>query len=62
MSGPAIAQTLKSKTYQTSLPTTAHLDLLAAGDISDPFIKDNYPTVKWVSDCTFLYSLNFKVT
>lgn len=60
--GPSITEDKKSKIYSTSIPTTVHLDLLAAGDIPDPFIKENYPTVKWVSDCDYLYSTNFNIS
>jgi hypothetical protein len=45
ISGPSESDSLKNKIYQTSVPTTVHLDLLTAGDIPDPFIKDNYPKV-----------------
>lgn len=61
LGGPSVTEEKKNKVYSTSIPTTVHLDLLAAGDIPDPFVKENYPTVKWVSDCDYLYSTEFTV-
>jgi beta-mannosidase len=61
LEGPENISPLKAKVYKTSIPTTVHLDLLAAKDIPDPFIKENYPGVKWISDCTARYALNFSV-
>lgn len=60
--GPTIDEEKKTKIYKTSIPTTVHLDLLAANDIPDPFLKENYPTVKWVSDCDYLYTTNFTIS
>lgn len=62
LGGPTITEEKKSKVYSTSIPTTVHLDLLAAGDIPDPFVEENYPTVKWVSDCDYLYSTTFNIS
>ena len=61
MDGPVTAAGVKSKTYDTSIPTTVHLDLLTAKDIPDPFLLDNYPKVEWVSKLTVKYTLNFGV-
>ena len=38
-----------------------HLDLIKAGDIPDPFLKNNYPSVKWVSECSVSYKTTFTV-
>jgi len=61
VNGPTQASQYINKDYQCSLPTVIHLELLKAGDIPDPFLKDYYPTVKWVSDCTVKFSTNFTI-
>lgn len=61
LKGPGLTQERKDKIFKTSIPTTVHLDLLEAAEIPDPFLKENYPTVKWVSDCDYIYSTNFSV-
>jgi hypothetical protein len=62
VSGPANIDKIRTKTYPTSIPTTLHLVLQAAGDIPDPFVKENYPTLKYLSDCNINFSVNFTVT
>jgi len=62
ISGPPNIDKIREKTYPTSIPTTLHLVLQAAGDIPDPFVKENYPTLKYLSDCNILFSVNFTVT
>ena len=61
LSGPANINPIKDKTYPTSIPTTLHLVLQNAGDIPDPFLKENYPTLKYLSDCNVRFATNFTV-
>ena len=60
-SGPSNIDRIKDKSYPTSIPTTLHLVLQAAGDIPDPFLKENYPTLKYLSDCNIQFAANFTV-
>ncbi|KAK2807941.1 hypothetical protein FQN50_005183 [Emmonsiellopsis sp. PD_5] len=43
------------------LPTTIHLDLLANGEIPDPFIGKNEELVQWVGEKTWIYETSFAV-
>jgi beta-mannosidase len=61
LSGPNNIDKIKDKIYQVSIPTTLHLVLQDAGDIPNPFLKENYPTLKYVSDCNIAFSVNFTV-
>jgi hypothetical protein len=61
LSGPNNIDKIREKTYPTSIPTTLHLVLENAGDIPNPFLKENYPTLKYVSDCSVKFSVNFTV-
>lgn len=61
VSGPPNIDPIKQKTYPTSIPTTLHLVLQNAGDIPDPFLKENYPTLKYLSDCNIKFAVNFTV-
>lgn len=61
LSGPPNINPIKDKTYPTSIPTTLHLVLQNAGDIPDPFLKENYPTLKYLSDCNVRFATNFTV-
>ena len=45
--------------FTTNLPSTIHLDLLKHKKIEDPFYRNNYPNVQWVSSCTVKYSKKF---
>lgn len=49
LEGPAEADKLRGKTFETSLPTNVHLDLEKGGAITNPLLENNYPQVKWVS-------------
>ena len=60
--GSSQASSITGKTYQTSVPTVVHLDLLAANDIPDPFVGENYAKVKWVSDLNVKYATKFTVS
>jgi beta-galactosidase/beta-glucuronidase len=62
LSGSTNIDKLKQKTYPTSIPTTAHLVLQAANDIPDPFLKENYPTLKYVSEINVLFATNFTIS
>jgi beta-mannosidase len=61
LAGPSNIDKIRDKTYPTSIPTTLHLVLQNAGDIPDPFVKENYPTLKYLSDCNIRFSVNFTV-
>lgn len=61
LSGPPNINPIKDKSYPTSIPTTLHLVLQNAGDIPDPFLKENYPTLKYLSDCNVRFATNFTV-
>lgn len=42
-----------------SLPTDVHLELLASGRISHPFLADNEDKVQWVGEESWLFRLEF---
>jgi beta-mannosidase len=62
LGGPTQSDSFKGKSYETSVPTNVHLDLERAGVISNPLLENNYPKVKWVSECNFSYSTNFTIS
>ena len=52
---------LQGKELAVDLPTVLHLDLLKYGLIEDPFYRDNYVKMNWISDCNVKYSKKFNV-
>ncbi|MFB3880752.1 MAG: glycoside hydrolase family 2 protein [Armatimonadota bacterium] len=44
------------------VPGCVHTDLLAAGRIPDPFVRDNEDAVQWVSEQDWVYRREFEVT
>ena len=52
---------MQSTIYNVTIPTVLHLDLLANGDIPDPFINDNWQRLKWVSESNVKYWVKFNV-
>ncbi|KAF2098291.1 beta-mannosidase [Rhizodiscina lignyota] len=50
-----------SKKRETRVPTNIHLDLLAAGEIPDPFHGMNERDVQWVHDKEWVYGCSFKL-
>ena len=45
-----------------SMPGSVHLDLMAAGVISDPFVADNELQVQWVANRDWVYKVVYEVT
>jgi beta-mannosidase len=43
------------------VPGTVHTDLLAAGQIPDPFFRNNERAVQWISEANWIYSRSFDV-
>lgn len=58
---PQSKKQLQDVQLTTTLPSTIHLDLLKHNKIEDPFHRDNYPKLKWVSQCNARYSKHFEV-
>jgi len=52
---------LQGKKFNTTLPTTLHLDLFAHGQIEDPFLKDTHKSLGWVSDSNVVYATTFSL-
>lgn len=47
--------------FAATVPGTVHTDLLAAGQIPDPFVGLNEPAVQWVGERDWLYRSTFMV-
>ena len=43
------------------VPGCIHTDLLAAGDIEDPFLRDNEDRLMWIGETDWVYSRTFSV-
>ncbi len=52
----------KEKWLPASVPGVVHTDLLAAGQIPDPFVGDNEKKVMWVAETDWEYATSFDVT
>lgn len=48
-------------TIPAKVPGCVHTDLLSAGRIPDPFIRDNEDAVQWVENATWTYSRTFTI-
>jgi beta-mannosidase len=59
LSGAENSKALQGKKFNTSIPTTLHLDLLAHDQIKDPFLKDNHNSQRWISESNIRYSRTF---
>ncbi len=44
------------------VPGCVHSDLMAAGTIPDPFIRDNEDAIKWVSETDWVYSRDLEIS
>ena len=51
----------KDNWIPASVPGCIHTDLLAAGQIPDPFYRDNEKSVQWISDTDWRYQRSFDV-
>ena len=40
---------VSGKNFNTTFPSTLHLDLLRNSQIPDPYFADNYEALRWVS-------------
>ncbi|KAJ3111243.1 hypothetical protein HDU96_005877 [Phlyctochytrium bullatum] len=63
-SDPAAVQTFLRASWRPCLsgvPTSIHLDLLAAGAIPDPFAGTNENRMQWVGEVDWLYRCEFEV-
>ena len=58
---PSQGSHIQGKELAVDLPTVLHLDLLKYGLIDDPFYRDNYLKMNWISDCNVKYSKKFNV-
>ena len=47
------------RTLSATVPGCVHTDLLAAGEIPDPFIRDNESQVQWISRSSWTYEREF---
>jgi beta-mannosidase len=50
-----------NKRMQASVPGCVHTDLIATGEIPEPFFRDNETAVQWVSEVDWIYSRDFDV-
>lgn len=51
-----------SDSIPATVPGTIHTDLLAAGEIPDPFYRKNERAVSWVSEANWIYRRSFYVS
>ncbi|MFZ4396106.1 MAG: beta-mannosidase [Kiritimatiellia bacterium] len=51
----------QKKTTPARIPGCVHTDLLAAGEIEDPFSRDNESRVQWIGEADWLYERTFDV-
>jgi beta-mannosidase len=49
------------ETWEAKVPGCVHSDLLAAGEIPDPYVGDNELACKWVGKASWVYSRSFEV-
>ena len=51
-----------SKKYQARVPGCVHTDLLAAGEIEQPFYRDNEKDIMWIGETGWIYSKEFEIS
>lgn len=56
-----VSQSGKNKWIPATVPGCIHTDLLAAGEIPDPFYRDNEKIVQWVTEADWIYQRTFDV-
>lgn len=49
-------------TIPAEVPGCVHLDLMAAGEIDDPFYRDNENDLLWIGETDWVYTRSFEVT
>ncbi|MEJ6949963.1 beta-mannosidase [Natronospora cellulosivora (SeqCode)] len=57
-----LEKSVDSKKYQASVPGCVHTDLLAAGEIEEPFYRDNEKNIMWIGESDWDYSREFEIT
>ena len=56
-----LKQAGKGGGIRASVPGCVHTDLLAAGNIPDPFYRDNESRLQWIGEADWVYSRTFTV-
>ena len=56
-----VSQVGKNKSIPATVPGCIHTDLLAAGEIPDPFYRENEKIVQWVTEADWSYQRTFNV-
>jgi beta-mannosidase len=56
-----IAPSEKTPWMPATVPGSVHTDLLALGQIPDPFVADNELSVQWVAERDWIYKVHFMV-
>src|SRR5215831_15294649 len=56
-----VARAGESELIPATVPGCIHTDLLAAGKIPDPYLRDNEKDVQWVGEATWIYQRTFRV-
>jgi beta-mannosidase len=56
-----VVQEGSSDVTPATVPGTIHTDLMAAGQIPDPFYRNNERAVQWVGETNWIYSRSFDV-
>ena len=51
----------QKQTFPAVVPGCVHTDLLAAGEIEDPFQRDNEERVQWVGEADWIYERTFEM-
>ncbi|MFW6389789.1 MAG: glycosyl hydrolase 2 galactose-binding domain-containing protein, partial [Halanaerobiales bacterium] len=56
-----LEKSVDSKKIKANVPGCVHTDLLAAGEIGDPFYRDNEKDIMWIGETDWDYSREFQV-
>ncbi|MBK1879078.1 beta-mannosidase [Pelagicoccus mobilis] len=57
-----LAQVGRSKEIKGTVPGCVHADLIAAGEIDDPYYRDNEDHLQWIGEVDWVYSRSFEVS
>ena len=60
--GWSLSRVGEEEVIPAQVPGCVHTDLLAAGKIPDPFLRDNEDAVQWVSEADWAYTRAFDAT
>lgn len=56
-----LSQVGKSESFPATVPGCVHTDLMAAGRLEDPFVRDRELSVQWIGESAWAYRRDFDV-